>query len=410
MREKEKKQTQVYAILEQLAQGRPNAEIILELEEKERAKRAGEISEQKGSISERRAKNAIAKLDVVISAHLTQKFSPEDRNLIDILVNLRNLPDLCTVKVQVKSSKRGIRQALDETKRIRNLTNDEDLNEWLLKNKYIFVNGNLSHDQIQAQFLQQLEPMAAFHAAKQSDKQVEASPQDILIPSVVAFAADAGIEFNKILDSYYHAPSSNVNKNEYIAEGSNKSFIKPLSINYRNILHEYVIVYKPDIIARYSYEKVLENNKCSIVCSLNVDGLDALEPVVLKAQAPTKNLAGKLVALLMLERLGILPAQDSPVKAELEKIYSTLKLNDYRRKIIELINSHNNQDLSTYNDIKQTLFPKCNDIMVDDWTKSAIYRTKVLLRDKGYDFLKSQREGVYWITSTNARTFQEVPR
>ena len=156
-------------IFEQMARGVPSADILSQIEEKRRRRAEGSEAFEKGRHSERVARNAISKIPIVASAIITPKDGYEDTNSVDISVRLRKTPYVEHVVVQVKSNQRHIGEAKRILRKRTGLTRGQ-FDEWLMTNKLIFVNGQMSHGEIQEQFMDQLNKIKEFHAASQKPR------------------------------------------------------------------------------------------------------------------------------------------------------------------------------------------------------------------------------------------------
>mgnify|MGYP001591468925 FL=1 len=162
---RERKPNNLGFIFEQLHRGVPSVEILSQIEERRRRRAEGSKAAQKGSHSERVARNAIFKIPVVASAIISPKDGYEDENLVDINVRLK-IPDVEQVAVQVKSSQEGIKKAKRILRRKMKLT-VEQFDEWLIANKLILMNGQQDNEEIQQQFMDQLDKIKEFHAVPQ---------------------------------------------------------------------------------------------------------------------------------------------------------------------------------------------------------------------------------------------------
>ena len=161
----ERKPNDLGFMFERLHRGIPLVKILSQIEEGRGRRAVGSEAAQRGSQSELAVKNAISKIPVVASAIISPKDGYEDERLVDINVRLK-IPDVEQVAVQVKSSQEGIKKAKRILRRKMELTL-EQFDEWLIRNKLIFVNGQQDNEKIQQQFMDQLNKIKEFHGVPQ---------------------------------------------------------------------------------------------------------------------------------------------------------------------------------------------------------------------------------------------------
>lgn len=150
MSEKEQK---VIRILNWIRRGTPNSKLIARLESE--TNYVQDMSER-GLRSEKNAQMAIRGLPSVSSVRRRGMGAP----LVDLDVMLED-PILIHVWVQVKSSQARISDAKARLMKRKGLSSEE-LSNWLLREKLIFINGRRPTTQIQADFLGQLEQIREY--------------------------------------------------------------------------------------------------------------------------------------------------------------------------------------------------------------------------------------------------------
>ena len=162
----ERKPNNLGLIFELLHRGVPYVEILSQIEERRSRRAEGSKAAQKGIYSERVARIAISQIPIVRSAIIILQEGSENINLEDIHVRLREIPYVESVSIQVKSSQKRIREAKRTLRRKMELT-VEQFDEWLIRNKLIFVNGQMDNEKIQQQFMDQLGKIKEFHTVPQ---------------------------------------------------------------------------------------------------------------------------------------------------------------------------------------------------------------------------------------------------
>lgn len=119
--------------------------IVNEKVTKERVLRR-EAQLKNGNGSEERVAEALSRMDGVIQVRRTEKFGDEDRNGIDIVVDLKD-PMVRRVRIQVKSSGYQIGKFKRRMMSEKGLARSE-LTKWMRANNFMIINGNSSHDDI----------------------------------------------------------------------------------------------------------------------------------------------------------------------------------------------------------------------------------------------------------------------
>lgn len=152
----------VNRIFSLLADGIKSAEIIRIEEERRRSIRE---RLERGNSSEQNVTRVLSGLPIVLTVNRVEPNSVGDQNGIDIVVGLkRDIPEglVGKVRVQVKSSRQYIAEFKEKIKLENSLKNNEEVNDWLIKNGWIILNGQLPDEIIATSFESQLNKINDF--------------------------------------------------------------------------------------------------------------------------------------------------------------------------------------------------------------------------------------------------------
>ena len=145
----------VNRIFSLLSDGVNSAEIIIAQDER---KRLGDEKRKKGDSSEQNVIKALLEISVVATVNKVPANSVGDQNGIDIVVGLnRDIPEglVGKVKIQVKSSEQKITEFKEKIKSDNSLK-DGEVDDWLTRNGWVVLNGQIPQADIADDFLAQL--------------------------------------------------------------------------------------------------------------------------------------------------------------------------------------------------------------------------------------------------------------
>lgn len=139
-------------VLDLLANGASTTEII-NLQNKRLRERQGGID--RGFFSESNVREALLGLSVVRGVRMVPRRSKQDNRGIDMFVDLHTPQSLVdNIKVQVKSDIKRIEDFKRDLAKARKIKGD--INEWLIRHRWIVLNGQLTQDLIRSNFMVQL--------------------------------------------------------------------------------------------------------------------------------------------------------------------------------------------------------------------------------------------------------------
>lgn len=144
-------------MLDLIGKGVPSTKILELKERQEIRQRQGQEVNGIGSLSEKNILRAIVTLPMVVSAKQMPHHSISDIEGIDILVRLDTKSSVVpNVKIQAKSSLKRIWEFIQKIEKRNNLKSGEG-QEWLLRNRWMVLNGTLLPENIRHDFLFQLD-------------------------------------------------------------------------------------------------------------------------------------------------------------------------------------------------------------------------------------------------------------
>ena len=151
-----KQEVRASRILDLLANGVKSAEII-RIEDGRRKQFQERLA--RGNSSEQNVSDALLGLSIVNRVNKVPTNSVGDHNGIDLVVGLKTeAPGVIVskVRVQVKSSDRGIAEFRQKIKSDNYLI-EEEIDDWLIRNEWVVLNGQMPNEVIENSFIAQFE-------------------------------------------------------------------------------------------------------------------------------------------------------------------------------------------------------------------------------------------------------------
>ena len=122
-----------------------------------------EKKESRGKDSEQNVNSILKKIPIVERCWITPRWGGEDKAGIDLKVVLIDKLGVGKVYVQVKSSEFNIQKEKRKMKIMFNLDTDEELDNWMVENKRIIINGQAKEQEIIDSFLAQVQAICKYN-------------------------------------------------------------------------------------------------------------------------------------------------------------------------------------------------------------------------------------------------------